>query len=86
MPDRTTRIRSGQLKDDDIKPVDLAATNSPVEGYKVAYDSATQEFKWQEDVSSLFEIDMEGNLIPVTGSLTDSNFELNGSDDIVPKA
>lgn len=37
-------------------------------------------------VDSLFEIDIDGNLVPVTDNVTDPSFELDGNDDIMPKA
>ena len=85
MTDRNTKIRTSQLKDDDIKPIDLSTSNSPVDGYKLVYKADTEEFKWEES-GSLFEFDVDGNLVPISGTGTDPRFELNGSDDIVPKA
>jgi len=34
----------------------------------------------------LFEVDLAGGLMPITETEFDDNFELDGSDDIMPKA
>jgi hypothetical protein len=41
---------------------------------------------WYDDIRSLFEIDVNGDLEPVTDVNSDPNFELDGSGDIEPKA
>jgi len=86
MAERSTRLRGSQFKDATLKPADLQATNSPANGQAAVYDSGTQNFTWQDITVGLFEIDIEGSLIPILGSNADNQFELDGSNDIQPKA
>ena len=49
----------------------------PVTWKKIAY---------HDDISFLFEIDINGDLMPVTAVVTDEYFELDVNDDLIPKA
>lgn len=44
--DRNTKIRANQLKDNDLKPKDLASTNSEFDGAVAEYDSSNLKFTW----------------------------------------
>ena len=39
-----------------------------------------------DEISFLFEIDINGDLMPVTAVITDQYYELDGNNDVMPKA
>ena len=45
-----------------------------------------KKIAFADDVVGLFEVDVDGGLMPITDILPDNYYELDGSDDIMPKA
>ncbi len=41
---------------------------------------------YKDEVSFLFEVDINGDLMPVTAVVTDEYFELDVNNDLIPKA
>jgi hypothetical protein len=85
MADRNTKVRSGQIKNTDLKPEDLKAADAPTDGQVPSYDLSTGDFEWTSVTVGLFEVDGEGGLMPITGGAQDNYYELDGNDDIQPK-
>ena len=82
MTERNTRIRASQIRN--VLPDDLEATNSPSNKLVPSYDLSTTKFTWVTN-QGLFEIDIDGNLIPSVDANTDEYYELDVNDDIQPK-
>jgi hypothetical protein len=82
MADKNTRIKREQVEP--LRSDDLDALNSPSVGQVPALGSGGQ-FEWTDILTGLFEIDINGDLMPITEVQSDNNFELDVNDDIEPK-
>lgn len=76
MADRNTKIRASQIRDDDLKPTDLASTNSPTDNQVPTFDSATSKFTWEDQASagtgftqSFVNADLTSNKITINHAL-----------------
>lgn len=80
MESDTTTASMSFVIDEDTMASNLDTKVPTQQSVKAYVDTQVGEF------IGLFEIDINGDLEPVTDSVTDQYYELDGSDDIMPKA
>ena len=88
MADRNTKIRKGQLGDASVEPIDLEATGG-ADTTQVPSLGNDGKFLWVDlpvvVAFGIFELDSNGDLMPIVGTELDTYYELDGNDDIQPK-